>query len=266
MNLLFLGDIAAAPGRNALLKHLPILRDKYALDCVIANGENSHSTSRGITEETAAEIFRAGVDVITLGDHTFDQKGVEVLLAQNSRVIRPANYPQGTVGRGHTIFTTREGKRVGVINLQGRVFINQQTDCPFQKAKALMEEYRLGDNVDVVVVDIHAEATSEKCLMGYIWDGKASLVVGTHTHIPTNDARIQPKGTAYQSDAGMCGDYASSLGMSFESVLPHMLQRGRFKFEPASGEATLSGVVVTVGPNGLATSVKSLKVGGVLGE
>ncbi|MFZ2586838.1 MAG: TIGR00282 family metallophosphoesterase [Alphaproteobacteria bacterium] len=266
MNLLFLGDIAASSGRTALAKHLPLLREKYALDCVIANGENSHSTSRGITEDTAQEIFRAGVDVITLGDHTFDQKGVEVLLAQNQRIIRPANYPQGTVGRGHTVFTTASGKRVGVINLQGRVFINQQTDCPFQKAKALMDELRLGDTVDALVVDIHAEATSEKCLMGYVWDGKASLVVGTHTHIPTNDARIQPKGTAYQSDAGMCGDYNSSLGMSFESVLPHMLQRGRFKFEPASGEGTLCGVLVTVGANGLATHVQSIKVGGVLGE
>lgn len=263
MNILFLGDIVSSPGRTALATHLPGLREKFKLDCVIANGENSHH-GRGISADTAQDIFKAGVDVITLGDHTFDQKGVEELLAANGRIIRPANYPQGTVGRGHTVFTTRDGLRVGVVNLQGRVFINQQIDCPFQKTKELMETLKLGDTVDALVIDMHAEATSEKCVMGHVWDGKASLVVGTHTHIPTSDTRILPGGTAYQSDAGMCGDYDSSLGMTYASVLPNFKTRGRHKFEPATGEASLSGVIVTVGANGLATAVHPLRVGGAL--
>lgn len=264
MNILFLGDIAATPGRKALAKHLPSLKQQYAVGCTIVNGENA-ANGRGITADTAAEIFAAGADVITLGDHTFDQKGVEDLLATNPRIIRPANYPQGTAGRGHTVFTTADGKRVGVVNLQGRVFMRHQIDCPLAKIKELLADYRLGDNVDALVIDIHAEATSEKCVMGYVCDGKASLVVGTHTHIPTADARIQPKGTAYLTDAGMCGDYHSSLGMSYDSVLPNFQTVGRHKFEPASGEGTLCGVLVSVGKNGLATAVQQIKVGGVLG-
>lgn len=265
MKILFLGDIVAGPGRAALKKHLPELRRSQGLSCVVVNGENA-ANGRGITAETAADIFAAGADVITLGDHTFDQKGIEELLAGNPRIIRPANYPAGTVGRGATVFTTQEGKKVVVINLQGRVFINQQTDCPFQLSKRLMEEYRLGENADAIVIDMHAEATSEKCMMGYIWDGKASLVVGTHTHIPTADARIQPGGTAYQTDAGMCGDYASSLGMSYQSVMPGYFTRGRHPFQSATGEATLSGIMVELNEKGLATHVQPLKIGGVLGE
>jgi 2',3'-cyclic-nucleotide 2'-phosphodiesterase len=264
MKILFLGDVAATPGRVALKQHVPALREKYALDMVVANGENAAS-GRGITSETAQDIFAAGVDVITLGDHTFDQKGIEELLAGNPRVIRPANFPQGTVGRGHTLFTTPSGKRVAVINLMGRVFMRGSLDCPFQAAKGLMETYRLGDTCDALIVDIHAEATSEKAAMGYWWDGKASLVVGTHTHIPTNDARLQPKGTAFLTDAGMCGDYNSSLGMSFESIMPGFLSAGRNKFTPADGEATVCGVVVEVGDNGLALRVEFIKVGGVIG-
>lgn len=265
MKILFLGDVVAAPGRAALKKHLPDLRKQHGLTCVVVNGENA-ANGRGINAETAAEIFAAGADVITLGDHTFDQKGIEELLASNPRIIRPANYPAGTVGRGHTVFTTQSGQKIAVINLQGRVFINQQVDCPFQTAKRLMEEYRLGENANAIIVDMHAEATSEKCMMGYVWDGKATLVVGTHTHIPTADTRVQPGGTAYQSDAGMCGDYHSSLGMSYQSVLPGYLTRGRHPFQPATGEATLSGVLVEVNEQGLATSAQPLKIGGVLGE
>ncbi|MCP5404847.1 MAG: YmdB family metallophosphoesterase [Pseudomonadaceae bacterium] len=266
MNILFLGDVAAVPGRNALTKHLPALKERFAVDCTIVNGENA-ANGRGITAETAKEIFSVGADVITLGDHTFDQRGVEELLAGNPRIIRPANYPQGSAGRGHTVFTTAAGKRVGVINLQGRVFMRHQVDCPFVKVREMLaQDYRLGDTVDALVIDMHAEATAEKCMMGYACDGKASLVVGTHTHIPTHDARIQPKGTAYLTDAGMCGDYDSSLGMSYESVMPGLLTVGRNKFQPAAGEGTLCGVVVSVGDNGLATSITQVKVGGVLGE
>lgn len=262
MKLLFLGDIVSTPGRAALLKHLPGLREKHNLHAVVANGENS-AGFKGITVESANDIFRAGVDVITLGDHTFDQKGTEELLAANPKIIRPANYPAGTVGRG-SVVATIGGKRIGVINLQGRVFINQQTDCPFQKSRELMKEYILGETVDALVVDVHAEATSEKVCLGHLWDGKASLVVGTHTHIPTSDTRVLPGGTGYQSDAGMCGDYNSSLGIQFASVMPVFEKRGRFKFEPATGEATLSGVIVTLDEKGLAISAQPLRVGGAL--
>ncbi len=266
MNILFIGDIVAAPGRAAVAKHIPLLREKYKLDCVIANGENAHH-GKGISAETANEIFAAGVDVITLGDHTFDQKGVETLLAGNPRVIRPANYPAGTVGRGHTVFTTQTGKRIGVVNMQGRVFMrHSQVDCPFGKAKVLLEELRLGDTVDALVFDFHAEATSEKCVFGHYLDGKATLVVGTHTHIPTDDARLLPGGTGDMSDAGMCGVYDSSLGMSYESVMPNFLSVGRYKFEPATGEATVRGIVVRVNAKGLAESVEVVSVGGALGR
>lgn len=265
MNILFLGDIVAAPGRAALAKHLPALREKYGLECVVANGENAHH-GKGISAETAADIFAAGVDVMTLGDHTFDQKGVEALLAGNPKIIRPANFQSGTVGRGHTIFTTASGKKIGVVNIQGRVFMRHNIDCPFVKMKELLAELVIGETVDALVVDIHAEATSEKCVMGHFLDGKATLVVGTHTHIPTDDARVLPGGTAYMTDAGMCGDYNSSLGMSYESVMPNFFTVGRHKFEPATGEATLRGVVVTVGAKGLATKVEVVSVGGVLGR
>lgn len=266
MNILFIGDIVAAPGRAAVAKHIPLLREKYQLDCVIANGENAHH-GKGISSETAGDIFAAGVDVITLGDHTFDQKGVEAFLAGNPKVIRPANFPAGSAGRGHTVFTTATGKRVGVVNLQGRVFMRHtQVDCPFLKAKALLEELRVGDTVDALVVDFHCEATSEKCMMGHYLDGKATLVVGTHTHIPTDDARVLPSGTAYMTDAGMCGVYDSSLGMSYESVMPNFFTVGRHKFEPATGEATVRGIVVKVGANGLATGVEVVSVGGSLGR
>jgi hypothetical protein len=263
LNILFLGDVFGAPGRKALKTHLSALREKHAVTCVVANGENSAS-GRGITAETAQEIFAAGVDIITLGDHTFDQKGVEELLASNPRVIRPANYPAGTVGRGHTLFTTAEGKRIAVINLQGRVFMKQLIDCPFQASKELQQTYKLGDNCDAILLDMHCEATSEKCTMGYFWDGKASLVVGTHTHIPTSDAHIMPLGTAYQTDAGMCGDYNSSLGVSFPTVLPSFLGVIRTKFEGATGEATLSGVLVKIKADGLSEAVTPIRVGGIL--
>lgn len=263
MKILFLGDIVSTPGRTALKTHLFTLREKYGLTAVIANGENAANNGKGLTASDAQEIFNSGVDVITLGDHTFDQKGFEDFLATNPRIIRPANYPQGTVGRGH-VMVTLGGKRIAVINLQGRVFMRQLIDDPFRASTELQKDYRLGDNVDAIIVDVHAEATSEKCNLAYVWDGKASLVVGTHTHIPTSDTRIQPGGTAFQCDAGMCGDYNSSLGVTVPSSLPSFTSANRYKFEQATGEATLSGVIVTVGENGLATAVQPLRHGGAL--
>lgn len=262
-HILFLGDIVSAPGRQALKKHLGALREKHNLTAIIANGENAAQNGKGLSAADAQEIFNAGVDVITLGDHTFDQKGFDDFLASNPRIIRPANYPSGTVGRGH-VNVTVGGKRIAVINLQGRVFMRQLIDCPFRMSTELQKDYKLTENCDAIIVDIHAEATSEKCNMAYTWDGKASLVVGTHTHIPTSDTHIQPGGTAFQCDAGMCGDYNSSLGVTNASAMPSFTSAHRYKFEQATGEATLSGVIVSVGENGLATAVKPLRIGGTL--
>lgn len=262
--MLFIGDVVASPGRAALKAHVKHLREQHQLDVVVVNAENAAS-GRGITTEVAQEIFATGVDVITLGDHTFDQKGVEDLLSSHPRVIRPANFPAGTVGRGHTTFTLSDGRRLGVINLQGRVFMNKNlVDCPFQLSKELQKQYVLAETCDALIVDVHAEATSEKAVLGHIWDGKASLVVGTHTHIPTADHRIMPGGTAFQSDAGMCGNYNSSLGVTFESCLPGFTTAGRTKFEQSTAEATLCGTIVQVGPTGLAQTITPIRIGGCL--
>lgn len=260
MHILFLGDIVGTPGRTALAQHLPTLRQQHGFTAVVANAENA-AAGRGLTPETAAEVFAAGVDVITLGDHTFDQRGIEDLLATHPRIIRPANYPTGTVGRGFTIFTMPTGQRLGVLNLQGRAFMRQLIDCPFQFTQRFQAEHQLGRDYDALLVDFHAETTSEKAVMAHMWDGHASLVVGTHTHIPTADTRIQPAGTAFQTDAGMCGDYHSSLGMSFESITPSMLSPAKSKFTPSGGPATLCGVMVQVAPTGLAQTVKRLAIG-----
>lgn len=264
MKILFLGDVVSVPGRKALKAHLPALKEKHGLAAVVVNGENAAQNGKGLTGTDAQEIFAAGADVITLGDHTFDQKGFDEFLAGNPKVIRPYNYPPGTVGRGHVCVTLANGKRLAVVNLQGRVFMRQLIDCPFRASTELQKQYVLGDTCDALIVDMHAEATSEKCNMGAFWDGKASLVVGTHTHIPTSDTRVLTGGTAYQTDAGMCGDYNSSLGVSYASALPSFTTAMRYKFEQVSGEATLSGVIVTLGENGLATHAEALRVGGAL--
>ncbi|PIZ31763.1 MAG: TIGR00282 family metallophosphoesterase [Alphaproteobacteria bacterium CG_4_10_14_0_8_um_filter_53_9] len=259
MKILFLGDVFAAPGRAALKKYLPLLKAEHQPDVVIVNGENS-AHGRGISDETAAAIFAAGADIITLGDHTFDQKGSDALLANNPKIIRPANFAAGTPGRGHTVFTTASGKKIMVMQLLGRVFMKTAsvTDCPFRTFNALTEDMKLGKDVDAIFVDFHAEATSEKaCFFGHA-DGKASAVVGTHTHIPTNDARIFPKGTAVQTDAGMCGDYESSIGLSLESVVPSYLSAGRHYFQPATGNATLGGVLIETDDKGKAIKIQSL--------
>ncbi|MDD9912514.1 MAG: TIGR00282 family metallophosphoesterase [Alphaproteobacteria bacterium] len=266
--ILFLGDIAARPGRTAVQELLPNLREKLGVTAVIANGENA-AGGFGISHAVAQEVYAAGVDVITLGDHTFDQKDMDIFLTQEKRIVRPINYPHGTPGRG---FATYEigGKKIGVFNVMGRVFMRDSLDCPFQASRAHMMLHKLGEHYDAMIVDAHTEATSEIAALGHIWDGQASLVVGTHTHIPTADTRIQPKGTAFQSDAGMCGYYESSLGMDFEAVIKRFERAGRFAMQPASGAGTLSGVLVEVSEEkdtkGLATAVRPIRVGGVLSQ
>lgn len=268
--ILFLGDIAARPGRTAVQEHLPALREKLGLTAVIANGENA-AAGFGLNHNIAQELLASGIDVITLGDHTFDQKDAEMILTQENRVIRPINYPHGTAGRGFAVYEikTKDGKilRLGVFNVMGRVFMKDQLDCPFQASRTHMKMHTLGEHYDALVVDAHTEATSEIAALGHIWDGHASLVVGTHTHIPTADTRVQPLGTAFQSDAGMCGCYDSSLGMDYAAVIKRFERGGKFQMQPASGPGTLSGVLIEVDETtGLATKAEPLRVGGVLSQ
>ncbi|MFT7434089.1 MAG: metallophosphoesterase (TIGR00282 family) [Alphaproteobacteria bacterium] len=268
LKVLFLGDVAGKPGRAAVERHLPALRKSSGADFVVVNAENAATSNKGITSEIAKEIFKAGADVITMGDHTFDRKGTEDLLAINSKIIIPANYIMDTPGKGFRIYTLENGKKIGVMNLLGTVFMPGKVNCPFIYSKKFQKEYRLGTDYDALIVDFHAEATGEKCVMGHQWDGKASLVVGTHTHIPTCDARVQTRGTGYQSDAGMCGDYNSSLGLDLESTLQRQFdtRRSTWKHEASSGEGTICGTYVELDDNGLCLDIQSFQIGGCLAQ
>lgn len=264
LTLLFLGDIVGRPGRDVVTKHLPALVAKHSIDFVVANAENI-AGGTGVTADTLQQIYAAGVHAVTLGNHTWAKADVDTILTTDRKVLRPYNYPKGTIGEGFRVFTAATGKKVAVLNLMGRVYMENGLDCPFQASRSLMANHQLGTDYDALLVDIHAEASSEKVCLAHIWDGKASLVVGTHTHIPTADARIQPKGTAYQTDAGMCGDYESSIGVKFSSAVPRFERRGRMpQWQVADGEATLCGTLVQVGEDGLATGIHPIRLGGVL--
>ncbi len=243
MRLLFIGDVVGRAGRAAIAEHVPKLRDRWSLDFVVVNGENA-AGGFGITETICDEFLAAGADCVTLGNHAWDQREALVFIQRQPRLIRPANYPPGTPGRGANLFEARNGERVLVMNIMGRVFMDPLDD-PFAAAERELEACPLGMACDAAIIDIHAETSSEKCAMGHFADGRASLVVGTHTHIPTADAQILPGGTAFQSDAGMTGDYDSVIGMNKAEPLNRFTRRipsGRF--EPADGPATLCGVAV----------------------
>ncbi|MBU2582319.1 MAG: TIGR00282 family metallophosphoesterase [Alphaproteobacteria bacterium] len=264
MRLLFLGDIVGRAGRNAIVETLPRLRDSWKLDFVVINGENS-AGGFGITEKILNEILDAGADAVTLGNHSFDQKETLVYIERQDRLIRPINYPPGTPGRGAGLYEARNGAQVLVINALGRVYMTEM-DCPFRTVEQELLTCPLGRGADAIVIDFHAEATSEKQAFGVFADGRVSLVVGTHTHTPTSDERILPGGTAYMSDAGMCGDYNSVLGMNSGEPLNRFLTRiPSERFEPAMGEATISGVAVDVDDaSGLARHVRAVRIGGCL--
>ncbi len=266
MRLLFLGDIVGRPGRNAVIERLPGLRDRWRLDCVVINGENS-AGGFGINEAICDEILGAGADAITLGNHTWDQRETLVFIERQPRLIRPANYPQGTPGRGANLIDTRSGARVLVVNVMGRLYMDPLDD-PFAAVDRELETCPLGQVADAVIVDVHAEATSEKEAMGHYFDGRASLVVGTHTHVPTADHRVLPGGTAYMSDAGMCGDYDSVLGMQKEESIRRFLQKTPGpRMEPGLGEGTLCGIAVeTDDRTGLAVRVAAVRLGPHLEE
>ena len=260
MKLLFIGDIVGQPGRNAVKTLLPKLREQHTLDFVIANGENSAGGS-GITPKTAGEIFDAGVDVITSGDHLWDQKEVMELLANEKRFLRPLNYPTGTPGQGSGVFEVQSPKSkvqspglIGVLNVQGRTFMQPPLNNPF--TTALEEVKRLRERTKIIFVDFHAEATSEKIAFGRFLDGQVSAVVGTHTHVQTADEQILPHGTAYLTDAGFTGPHDGCLGREIEPVIRKFLTGMPQRFEVAKNRVLLHGAVIEID----ATSGKAMKI------
>ncbi|KKB06783.1 metallophosphoesterase [Devosia geojensis] len=266
MRLLFLGDVVGRVGRDAVADRLPGLIERLKLDFVVVNGENA-SHGRGLTESHFAGLKDAGADIVTLGDHAFDQRETITFIEREPTLLRPINFPQGTPGRGAMLVEGRRGHRVLVVNALGRVFMNP-IDDPFRAVEAAIAACPLGEQADAVVVDFHTEATSEIQAMGHFLDGRASLVVGTHTHIPTSDHRILRGGTALMADAGMCGDYDSVIGVDAEEPLSRFLTGvPNARFTPAEGEATLSGVMIETDPaTGLVLRVAPLRSGGTLAQ
>jgi 2',3'-cyclic-nucleotide 2'-phosphodiesterase len=265
VRLMFLGDVVGKTGREAVLRHLPVLRDALKPDLVVINGENA-AHGFGITEDIFTSLREVGADVVTLGNHAFDQREALVFIAREDRLIRPINWNAGCPGAGQTLVETAKGQRVLVINAMGRVMVEPQLDDPFAAVDRALESCPMGQACDAVLLDFHAEASSEKMAMGHFCDGRASLVVGTHTHIPTADLHILKGGTAYQTDAGMCGDYDSVIGMDKAEPLQRFLRKLPVeRMHPADGEATLCGCVVdTDDGTGLAVRVEPIRVGGVL--
>ncbi|MFZ7090083.1 TIGR00282 family metallophosphoesterase [Primorskyibacter sp. 2E233] len=265
MRLLFLGDVMGRSGRQGIVDRLAKLRDDWRLDFVVVNGENA-SNGAGLTAGHAKLLLEAGADVVTLGDHAFDQKDMLTYIEGEPRIIRPLNFAKQAPGRGAGLFTDRRGRKVLVTQVLGQVFMKRAFDDPFSAMDDILRRHPMGGQAQAIVVDVHCEATSEKMGMGHFCDGRASLVVGTHTHVPTGDAQILPGGTAFQSDAGMCGDYNSVIGMEkAEPMRRFVTGMAKARFQPAAGEATLSGVFVeTDDRTGKATTVKMVRQGGRL--
>jgi 2',3'-cyclic-nucleotide 2'-phosphodiesterase len=263
MNILFLGDVIGKPGRDALAAELPKLKTALKPDLVIANGENA-AGGFGLTRAIAEEFFGMGIDVISTGNHWADQKEILTYIDSEDRILRPQNYPKGTPGRGANLYTVPGGGKVLVINVMGRVFMDALDD-PFAAVDAQLSACPLGEGADAIVVDMHAEATSEKMAMGHFCDGRASFVVGTHQHVPTADAQIFPGGTAYQTDAGACADYDSVIGMDKGEPVQRFLRKiSGQRFAPATGPATVCGVFVATDAKGLATRIEPVRAGGRL--
>ncbi len=267
MRILFCGDVVGQSGRDVVIKNLPLLNEKLKLDCVIVNAENA-AHGFGITAGICRDLYKAGTHVISTGNHAFDHRDIMAHMNSDKNIIRPINYPAATPGRGYTVFTTPRGKKVLVVNVMGRLFMDALDD-PFAAMEEVFKTYTLGGLVDAIVVDIHAEATSEKMAMGHFCDGRASLVVGTHTHIPTADCQILPKGTAYMTDAGMCGDYNSVVGMEKDIPLYKFTRKTPppARMQPATGIGTLCGVFVeTDDVTGLAKIIKPIRIGARLDQ
>ena len=264
MNILFLGDIVGNSGCSAVKKFLPNIIKSKKINFVIVNGENAAKEGVGITENIVNELLSCGVDVITTGNHVWDQNETFELIKNQKRLLRPLNLSGDVPGDGFGIYDSYGGYKVGVLNLMGNVFMKKCDDV-FEISEKFLKEHKLKEDYDFLVVDFHGEITSEKNAIGYFFDGKATLVVGTHTHIPTNDARILKNGTAYQTDAGMCGDYDSVIGMNKDNSLNRFMKKESTKHFPATGDATLSGVIVDCDiKTGLANKIESYVFGGQL--
>ncbi len=266
MRLLFCGDIVGRPGRAAVVDHLAGLRKRLALDFVVANGENA-AGGFGITGKICQELFEAGVDAITGGNHMWDQRETLSYIDGEPRLLRPQNYPASTPGRGSGLFPAPKGRKVLVMSVMGRLFMDALDD-PFACVERELAKHRLGVSAQAIILDVHAEATSEKMAMGHAMDGRVSLCVGTHTHVPTADTMILPGGTAYQSDAGMCGDYDSVIGMDKAVPIARFTRKlPTERLSVARGEGTLCAVFVeTDDKTGLALRAEPLRVGGRLTE
>jgi len=263
MKILLWGDVVGRAGRAAVTEHVPELRRMLGLDFVVVNGENA-AAGFGITDKICAELYAAGVDAITTGNHVWDRREIIAYIPSDPRLLRPANFPRGTPGRGSHVYRLADGRRVFLANLMARLFMDALDD-PFAEVEAMLAEQRLGE-VDAIIVDFHGEATSEKMAMGQLLDGRVSLVVGTHSHVPTADAQILPRGTAYQTDAGMCGDYDSVIGMQKAAAVARFVTKmpGE-RLQVAEGPATLCGVVVeTDDATGLARRIAPVRMGGRL--
>ena len=264
MKILFLGDVVGISGCSKITNNLLNQIEMNRIDFVIVNGENADKTGLGLTKEICEDFFRCGVNVITTGNHVWDQKEIMSFADKEKRLLRPKNLFEPAPGKGFEIYETSKNIRIGVLNLMGNVFMKKCDDV-FEASKKFMEKYKLKDDYDFLIVDFHGESTSEKNAIGHFFDGKATLVVGTHTHIPTNDARILENGTAYQTDAGMCGDYDSVIGMNKENSLNRFMKKNSTKHFPAKGDATLSGVIVECNiETGLANKIDSYIFGGQL--
>ena len=266
MKILVLGDVMGISGRTALKNNLSKIIEENQIEFTIINGENAADDGKGITQEIAEEFFSQGIDVITSGNHIWDKFETTTYIQREKRLLRPANLADGSPGKGFGIFISKKNKyKVGVINLMGNVFM-RKTDDVFKTAKDICDKIILTRNVDFSIVDFHGEITSEKMAIGHFFDGLMTCVVGTHTHVPTADTRILEKGTAYQTDIGMCGDYNSVIGMNKENSLKKFLkQKDAVKHFPSIGEGTLSGIVVDANKEtGLAKKVFRIIIGGTL--
>lgn len=265
MKLLYLGDVVGRSGRTAVSTHLPRIREAWGIDFVVVNGENA-TAGHGLSGPHAKSLFDAGADVITLGDHAFDQKDMVQVIASESRILRPINFAKEAPGKGARVFETSAGRRVLVAQILGQVFMKRPFDDPFSAIEPILKSFPRGGQVQASLIDIHCEATSEKMAMGHFCDGRASIVVGSHTHVPTADAIILPGGTAYQTDAGMCGDYNSVIGMEKDEPLRRFVTgMPKARFQPANGEGTIAGLYVeTDNSTGAATRVLAIRQGGLL--
>ena len=260
MKILYCGDVVGRPGREAVIRHVPSLKEKYKLDAVIVNAENA-THGFGLTPAVCRDFFENGVDGITTGNHVFDQREIVPFLDADKRVIRPLNYPEGTVGRGSMILELSNGKKLLVAQVMGRVFM-EALDCPVKALEKVLNVYHLGANVDSILVDIHAEATSEKISFAHYFDGRVSAVFGTHTHVPTADECILKKGTAYITDVGMCGDYDSVLGFEEEIPIARLLKKyPTERLVPSKGKGTFCAVMFeTDDKTGLALNIERIMI------